>query len=124
MSRGEKSLKLGEEIKDIRIAEWGNPVVKDNRLEGIIIHIDRFGNLITNISQQDILFFSKGGAIVIRVGKVEIIKFSSTYSEGEIGKPIALIGSTNLLEIATYMENAHKIFKVNRFEPVIVEKIL
>ncbi|MFQ5901300.1 MAG: S-adenosyl-l-methionine hydroxide adenosyltransferase family protein [Thermodesulfobacteriota bacterium] len=124
LSLGEEPSCLGEEIKDIRKVEWADPVLKGNRLEGIILHIDRFGNLITNISRDDLLSFSQGGAVKIRIGEMVITGLSKTYSDGGTGRPVALISSLNLLEIAFYMESAQKMIRTERLKPLIVERVL
>jgi len=74
----------------------------DGTLVGRIIHIDNFGNLITNIKSGDITQIE--GEIVVEVGNQSILGISRTYGEGE--GLLALFGSGGYLEIALKEGNA------------------
>ena len=62
---------------------------------GEVIHIDHFGNATTNIPKENI----PAGAKAFRAGHLAI-PFRRTYSDVAIGEVVALIGSSDLLEIA------------------------
>jgi S-adenosylmethionine hydrolase len=62
---------------------------------GRIIHLDIFGNATTNISQRSLQKFKE-----IKVKGKKIGKLRRTYWDVAPGKPLALIGSSGLLEIA------------------------
>jgi S-adenosylmethionine hydrolase len=66
-------------------------------VEGRVVHVDRFGNLVTNI-QSDML--SGGMQPVIGAGRVELHGLSRTYSDGAPGDVLALVGSRGTLEVA------------------------
>lgn len=66
----------------------------DGSLIGQIIHIDGFGNLITNIKESDL----PRGKVSIGIGNKLISGLSPNYAQGE--KLLALIGSSGYLEIA------------------------
>lgn len=66
-------------------------------LVGRIIHVDRFGNLITNITSDEVL--QSGQAEVLVAGR-EVGRVGSTYADVAVGSSLALIGSAGLLEIA------------------------
>lgn len=123
LSLGETVSNFGDELEKIETTDWGEPLRIENRLEGIVLHIDRFGNLITNISVEDILSFSKGSSIQIQVGEKTIKGLSKTYSDGKKGEPIALISSINLLEIACNMDSAQSLIGINKLAKVVVERI-
>ncbi len=123
LTLGETVSNFGDELEKIEIADWGEPLRTDDRLEGTVLHVDRFGNLITNISTEDILSFSKESSIQIQVGGKTIKGLSKTYSDGKKGKPIALISSVNLLEIAYNMDSAQKNTGMNKLGKVVVERI-
>ena len=123
LALGEAVSNVGDELEKIEIADWGEPQCMEDRLEGTVLHIDRFGNLITNILTEDILSFSKESSIQIHVGEKTIKGLSKTYSDGKKGEPIALIGSSNLLEIACNMDSAQKNTGINKLGKVVVERI-
>jgi S-adenosyl-L-methionine hydrolase (adenosine-forming) len=62
--------------------------------EGQIIHIDRFGNATTNIPASAVHPNAQ-----VRIGNLTL-PLRRTYSDVNPGQPLALIGSSNLLEIA------------------------
>lgn len=80
--------------------------IKDDILKGEIIHVDNFGNLITNISAAALTDFLGEKAPVIHIGNYIIPDICNTYSDNDKGKLIALINSSDYLEIAVNMGKA------------------
>lgn len=66
----------------------------DGTLVGHILHIDHFGNLITNIKGDEL----PGEIVTIEVGGQFIRGLSRTYEEGN--ELLALIGSSGYLEVS------------------------
>ncbi len=77
----------------------------DGAVVGHILHIDSFGNLITDITGQNLP--SNGGPLDIKVGNQIIHGLSLTYAEGE--GLLALVGSSNRLEISVKGGSAHNL---------------
>jgi S-adenosyl-L-methionine hydrolase (adenosine-forming) len=75
--------------------------VNDKTVEGKILFIDGFGNIITNINGMRIKnYFDFGKKIMVFIGKKRIeVPFVKTYGEIKKGKTLAPIGSSNLFEI-------------------------
>ncbi len=73
---------------------------------GKIICIDTFGNLITNIPSA---LVKENSAVMIKNHKINSL--SGNYSSCNKGEVLALIGSTNLLEISVNMGNAKEYFQ-------------
>ncbi len=90
---------FGEILDDyIRIGEPG--VVKTERsLTGEIVYIDRFGNLFSNIQEQDLIGLGEKNLSVV-LGEVTIQGLAPNYSAVQSGQPVALINSWGVLEIA------------------------
>jgi S-adenosylmethionine hydrolase len=68
-------------------------------LEGEVVGVDRFGNLITNIGSKHLAGLGTD-KIDILLGDHIITAMTRTYAQGKAGEIIALIGSRNCLEIA------------------------
>lgn len=117
LSRGVPIRNLGNVIQDYDRGSIDQPVVTEQKIVGKIIYIDKFGNLITNIS-EDLLSKSK---ISVTVGSSQIEHLSNSYADGEIDKPLAIIGSTGFLEIAIKNGNAQNQLSIKRGD--IVELI-
>jgi S-adenosylmethionine hydrolase len=76
-----------------------HPTVVGNVIKGQIIYRDRFGNLFTNISRDEVKAFDYS-SLHIRAGYTKIEKLSQSYSDVEKGELLCLIGSGGYLEIA------------------------
>jgi len=97
------SLKFGEEVEDyVRFSAPKPKAVDENRLRGVVLKVDRFGNLITNITPQDapVLFGAEATGFKIVVGNREITEMRNAYAEGAPGEVFAILGSMGFLEIA------------------------
>jgi S-adenosylmethionine hydrolase len=90
-------------------------------LIGEILHIDAFGNLISNINEQNIFNFVKDHSFVIKIGKRAVQFLKRGYWEAKRNKPMALIGSGGFLEISIREGNAQKRFKVKKGDKVTIE---
>lgn len=103
------------------------PELTDGVLTGQIVKIDRFGNAITNISETAIARLksaSTGGRSTyeIRVGSIRLHRFNRAYAESGVGKPLAIIGSSGLLEIAINGGNAKEGLGIKWGDPVVVQR--
>jgi S-adenosylmethionine hydrolase len=67
-------------------------------VEGAVLRIDRFGNLVSNISRDDL--DQLRSPLTIAVAGAEIAGLSSTYADAPFGRLCALVGSTDRLEIS------------------------
>jgi S-adenosylmethionine hydrolase len=95
------SHKFGEEIEDyVRFAAPRPKAVAENRLRAVVLKVDRFGNLITNVTPEDApaLFAGKVGFKIV-VGSKEITAIRTAYAEGTPGEVFGILGSMGHLEI-------------------------
>ena len=103
LSKGVDTAKFGEEITDfVRFAAPRPKAAASNAWKAVVLKTDKFGNLITNITPQDVpqLFTGASPAFKLTVGKAEITKLCTSYSDGASGELFALLGSTGFLEIS------------------------
>ena len=122
LAKGIPSGNFGEEITDYVKLNIPAPKTTANSIEGHIVHIDRFGNIITNITYKDIrAIFSEGmdlGATSVSVAGKEIKGFKKFYAEAAPGEPGAIINSSGDLEIFLFKQNARAALSVKRGEAV------
>lgn len=109
---------FGRRIDSWKTLEFQRPLVKGRAMIGKVIHIDSFGNLITNIGEKDLDHFIGKLPFHIRIGKRRIVGIQRGYWETGRGDLLALIGSSGLLEISVNEGNAQKVLKVKRGDPV------
>jgi S-adenosylmethionine hydrolase len=113
LSLGIKTDEFGFPAKECTKFIILQPESKGKSLKGQIIYVDRFGNLITNVS-ADLL--KKGKIAEIIIGKRRIKGISASYFE--IKGLGALIGSSGFLEFAVNQGSAQKLLKAKIADPV------
>lgn len=106
ISRGIKPASMGPKIEDPIEVPLPKPKKSGGTLQGQVVRVDHFGNLITNIHRKDLESFLKSDLPVIQVGDVVIDELSLYYAEGVKGEPLALLGSSDWLEIAVNLGRA------------------
>jgi S-adenosylmethionine hydrolase len=119
LSKGVKAAKLGPQVDDaVRLESIAPTKRKDGKLEGRILHIDRFGNCITNLTRSE-LPTTEGKRLLI---KRRIIKtFRQFYADerGSKKQIFAIWGSAGFLELAINGSSAAARLKVKRGDSVI-----
>src|SRR5579872_5864291 len=103
LAKGVEVAKFGEEITDfVRFNAPKPKAAEGNALRGVILKVDRFGNMITNFTPQDVpaLFQTNPPAFKILVGKREITEIHANYAEGAPNEVFGILGSMGYLEIA------------------------
>ncbi|HEY0604633.1 MAG TPA: SAM-dependent chlorinase/fluorinase [Herpetosiphonaceae bacterium] len=82
-------------------------------LHGHIIHIDRFGNCITNITQEHLHTHHLGERIVVEIIDQQLSGLFRTYADGPTGIPMCLIGSSGHIELSVRNGNAARVLGVD-----------
>lgn len=103
LAKGVDQEKFGPEITDFVRFNAPKPKPVDAKtIRGIVLKVDRFGNLITNITPQDApaLFQPAPPAFKLAVGKREATAMKTNYAEGTPNEIFAILGSMGYLEIA------------------------
>jgi S-adenosyl-L-methionine hydrolase (adenosine-forming) len=117
------SHKFGDEIEDyVKFAAPRPKPAGDNRIRAVVLKVDRFGNLITNVTPQDVpaLFSEKPGAFKIVVGSKEVSEIRRSYAEGAAGQVFGIVGSMGYLEIAANRAPATQITGANKGSEVSI----
>lgn len=115
LARGCKPSDFGRQIHDYVVPKFSKPSVKRNEVFGEVIHIDDFGNVITNVRAEDL---EKAGIPKTAklqaslMGKTLVLKFCSTYGDVPEKTPLALIGSHGFLELSVNQGNASEFFNI------------
>jgi S-adenosylmethionine hydrolase len=100
--------RLGKPVRDpVRQAVRARAEFKGGCLYGRVVHVDRFGNLITSITARDLdLLGSEKSELNVHLCGVEIKGIAEYYSQVGRGCLLALVGSTGRLEIAASLSSA------------------
>jgi len=89
---------LGEPLESLAAVPWPTPEETPTGIHGEIIHIDTFGNLVTNLPASLLPRLRAAGRL--RVGPHEITTIVRTYGEAAPGTAVALVGSQGFIEAA------------------------
>ncbi|MBI2964095.1 MAG: SAM-dependent chlorinase/fluorinase [Deltaproteobacteria bacterium] len=98
-ARGTDPGEMGSPMDGFQRLSLPRPRRVDDGLEGQVIHVDRFGNLICNIGPADLGDFRASG-LSISICGVQISEISPHYSSVREGKPLAVWNSWGQLEVA------------------------
>jgi hypothetical protein len=91
-------------------------------VKGVILRVDVFGNLMTNLTAEDIPAGALGGgSIKLSVNGKPVVKFGQTFASGNAGEPIAMLGSAGYVEIAVNRGSAARMLGVNRGAEVTLD---
>jgi hypothetical protein len=122
LSLGEDPKSFGPRAEGFVRADWPRPRLKGGKLLGQILFSDSFGNLITNISREEYGSLMTGRPLRIHVHEKgwRIDRIHRTYGEGKNGEPMALFGSSGLLEIAVVGGSAQKELGLKRGGRLVV----
>lgn len=118
LDKGVEPCEFGPEITDAVTPPFASVTRKDDVLIGEVLHIDGFGNVITNIPQKDT---AQAKTVTVKLPTAQLkLAFVKTYGQAKPKEPLALIGSHGFLEIALNQGSAAKEFGVTAGDRVEV----
>jgi S-adenosylmethionine hydrolase len=120
LSKNWQTPSFGDEVTDFVRFSMPKPKVAGSTIKGVVLKVDNFGNLITNLTPEDVPQVIAGGKFKITAGARDIDKLSQTYSYGAPGELVAVIGSSGFLEISVNKGNAAKALNLQRGAEVII----
>jgi S-adenosylmethionine hydrolase len=113
---------LGRTITDHQQLDMPKPQAADGRLRGVVVLVDRFGNLVTNVDRRTYESFAGARSAVISVGGEIIGGVVATYADIRPGDVRALFGSTDHLELAANGGSAAAALEASRGTKVEITK--
>ncbi len=111
---------LGDPIDDwVRLSSCAAAFRSGDEIAGRVVHIDRFGNIVTNISEEMLAGMDRA-RIVVRIGGRVVRGVKTTYADAARGELIALISSSWQVEIAVRDGNAAQTLGIRLGDEVIL----
>ena len=116
----------------VALSDLGSPLIhpvrlplpdairRGNEVEGRVVQVDRFGNLITNLPAAWVTPLLERGPVRTLIGRHDLGTIRRTYGDVEAGEPLALIGSDRTVEVAVREGRAADRLKVGLGVSVIV----
>jgi S-adenosyl-L-methionine hydrolase (adenosine-forming) len=119
LSNGVEPNEFGARTEDLIRFETAAPRrISDEKIEAEIIHIDRFGNLITNLKPEDL---PENFSLEINETRIEThLKY---YAEAGIGEMFSVTGSAGFLEISAFRDSAKNLLNAEiGWKVLLIEK--
>jgi len=114
LANGVPMEEMGVPLEKLVTYRWAAPISDPDGIQGWVVHIDRFGNLVTNISEEISTETARDQAIRIYVGNTILDEIDETFASVTEGEPVAYIGSSGNLEIAINKGNAQVMLGVEK----------
>jgi S-adenosylmethionine hydrolase len=106
---------MGEEISDpIRFNIPAPAVLPDGRIRGSVIQIDRFGNVVTNITAAELTGEVIQAGARVRIGKLEAARVLNHFAEASPNELFAYFGSAGFLELGVPRQSAARMTEARR----------
>ncbi len=125
LSLGAEPAEFGEPIDDyVRLALPHPSQFGASSIRGEILHVDRFGNLVTNIARADLDLLAAGSpftSLLVQVAgrQIPVVAY---YALVLPGAPGAVMGSTDHLEIFVNQGDASRLLGLGRGSEVVVRR--
>jgi hypothetical protein len=117
LSKGVEEGRFGDPITDYtRFISPKPKRVSENLIKGMTLKVDLFGNVITNISPEDVpeLFSENPPPFRIIINQQEITRLNLAYSMGKPSELFAIVGSSGFIEICVNRGSAAKMLNASR----------
>jgi S-adenosylmethionine hydrolase len=112
LMNGVKPEEFGPEIRKAVQPKFAKVTRRNGVLIGEVLHVDGFGNIITNINEKEVAQSHAKGEVNLELVSYKLkLKFCRAYGETKPQEPLALIGSHGYLEISINQGNAAKKFE-------------
>ena len=110
--------RLGSPVGALEGTPLPRPVRDGERLRGEILHVDHFGNAITNIRRAHVS--APGGALRVDIGPHTLSGPVESYAGVGVGEPLVIWGSAGFLEVAVREGSAAGALGIRVGDPVVV----
>jgi S-adenosylmethionine hydrolase len=121
LSRGVSGEEMGPPLEQPVRAAWLPEAARGagGLTRGVVLHVDVFGNLITNITREEVERKSSGGGpLALEWDGGRATRLVGAFAEGSDGEPVMLIGSAGFLEVAVNRGSAAEVTGVQRGDEV------
>ena len=105
---------VGTPAERLAPMHWPLPRVDEGGIDGMVVHVDRFGNCVTNIPRAEVEGWAEGRPFKCYVGAGVFQRHARSYGHVPTGEPLTLFGSTDALEVAVNGGDAARLFSVER----------
>lgn len=113
---------FGEPITDFVRFTMPKPKPNGQGIKGVVLRADAFGNLMTNLTEQDLPSGAlEGGPIKLAVNGKPVARMARTFAGGNPNELIAVLGSAGFVEVVVNRGNAARALGANRGAEVTLD---
>ena len=124
LAKGVPLARFGSSVTDLVTLSLPPAQRADGRVLGEVIGVDRFGNLVTSVTEADLAGLDGGPrALVVEVAGVAVGAPVAAYAEAPLGGAGAVVGSTGRLEIFVREGSARALLGCERGAAVLVKRV-
>jgi hypothetical protein len=121
LANGMLPANFGPEVRNIVMPEFARIAERKDMLVGEVLHVDNFGNIITNFGEPELAQIRTKTAVKLKLKSVGLkLKLCRAYADVNPHEPLAIVGSHDFLEISINQGNAAEIFKIHDGDRVIL----
>ena len=125
LAAGVEPSKFGAEITDyVRLESLAPARLADGTIQARIIHIDRFGNCVTNLTKEHLTDEMIASGVRLSINGREVDSFRTFFAEASAGvgeELFAIWGSAGFLEIAARNASAARLLEVQRDQIMLLK---
>ncbi|MEM3577244.1 MAG: SAM-dependent chlorinase/fluorinase [Candidatus Bathyarchaeia archaeon] len=119
IANGAPPSEFGPEVGEIIVPEFAKLVKRRDSIVGEVLHVDSFGNIITNFGEKELKLMRVDDTVNVKLKNKRLkLKLCKAYAEAPLKQPLAIIGSHNFLEISINQGSAAEKFKVKTGDKV------
>jgi S-adenosylmethionine hydrolase len=123
LANGVCPAEFGPEIRQMLSPKFAKITRRRGALEGQVIHIDDFGNIVTSFTEKGLETMKIKDKLNVNVGNTELkLKLCKAYADVKRQQPLAIIGSHDFLEISVNQGDAASTFKVRVEDKVVLSR--
>jgi len=111
ISKGVRAQEIGRQLKNYFEPSFSSASIKDGFIECEVLHVDSFGNVVTNVRPDDLFAIDVRKGSSLRLGKRRF-SFFQTYSDVAKGSLVGLIGSHGFFEISASQCDASRLLRL------------
>jgi len=121
LASGKPLEELGDLREKINLKLQFKPAINKDTIKGMVIYIDAYENLVTNITQDLFKSVGKGRKYHVLLRGEKINKVYQSYNDVPIGEIVVIFGSNAHLEVAINHGNASSLLGISLNDSIMIE---
>lgn len=123
LAAGARCEDFGAPIRDYQVSIVPEPRLENGALRGHVLHVDRYGNLISNLTRAQVLSLGPNEGLRFHIAGQEVTSLNDHYAQVRPGELLALVGSSGLIELSVREGSAAEQLGVARGTEIRVSSI-